>query len=58
MRECVRIYFVTTNMRFQISTMSFKDGSSPIKEKENPFMLRAMQYQFERMNIIFGEVVG
>jgi hypothetical protein len=55
MRECVRIYFVTTNMRFQISTMSSKDRSSPTKEKDS-FMLPAMQQQFERMNVMFGEV--
>jgi hypothetical protein len=38
--------------------MSFKDGLSPTKERENLFfVLQVLQQQFQRMNVRFSEVV-
>jgi len=37
--------------------MSFKDGASSKKKKENIlFLLGVTEQQFERMNVMFGEV--
>ena len=35
--------------------MSEGEGSSIRREKDMDFMLKAMQQQFERLNVIFGE---
>jgi hypothetical protein len=54
-RECVKF---STNIIFvQHVTMSHRSDSSPKGKVDNSFfVLQAMQQQFERLNLVLGEV--
>ena len=50
----VRIFFFLT-LSLQLSIMSNQSDSTP-REENMSIVLKAMQQQFERMNVVFGDI--